>query len=66
METNTSMSSRQPSREFYLPAMGVISPVPGRIERWVTNHLRDHSGIVRQAANISAVREFYLPAIRWP
>jgi hypothetical protein len=62
MDTHTSSSESQPSRAFYLPAMTVLSAVPGRVERFVTAALRDRSELTRTTVVGERVREFYLPA----
>lgn len=64
MESTTSKSNSQ--RDFYLPGSAVPSPVPGRLERFVTNLLRDHSGLVWTAAADTGTREFSLPATPRP
>lgn len=63
METNQSMSDRQGGREFYLPGMSVLSPVPGRIERYVTARLSDRTTLARDMVQSQPVRSFYLPAM---
>lgn len=61
MESKTSMSVVSFPRAFYLPATAVQSAVPGRVERFVTGHLRDHSDLVRADVDDEPVRAFYLP-----
>lgn len=61
METKKSMSNSQRMREFYLPAMSVLSAVPGPFERFVTAHLNDRSqNLVGKVTNHPS-REFYVP-----
>lgn len=63
METKQSMSNSQGMREFYLPAMSVLSSVPGRLERFFSTHLSDHSHLVFGETTKHPARAFYLPAM---
>lgn len=40
---DTNITSSEVQREFYLPATPVRSTTPGRLERFVTALLRDHT-----------------------
>lgn len=61
METEQSMSDSQGPRAFYLPGMSVLSSVPGRIERFLTSRLGDHSHPVVGPVPTIPSRPFYLP-----
>lgn len=63
MGPTKSRSDSQRTREFYLPAMGVLSNAPGRIERFVTTSLSDHSHLVFGPTRIQPTRAFYLPGM---
>lgn len=62
METTSSSSDGRSTRAFYLPAMGTLSSTPGRVVRFVSRHLDDHSVLVRSKRSPAPTRAFYLPA----
>lgn len=63
METNQSMSDGQESRGFYLPAVSGFTKAPGRVEQFLTSHLRDKSRLVFGATPSQPSKAFYLPAM---
>lgn len=61
METTKSMSDGPESRAFYLPGTSVLSAAPGRVERFIQTHLRDHSSSLAGATSSEPAKAFYLP-----
>ena len=59
METKPSISNS--TVEFYLPGTFQFAGSPGRIERFLTRHLRSHDADV-PAVGSARTTAFYLPA----